>query len=261
MENHRLGQSTSPTEIHGSLNILYFCHCRHFCEPFDGNHVYSFHIFFLRDGNFVAVPHYHWMDDGCTVNNDCGDFTYHLLFLGLVLCHSLHLDWNSFCWLEALSVMCSVRQTIIAFFYNCGLMFDSWNMANRTKKRENRRGDHFTLHIINTQRNTHTRYFAFAVSPFPLVLSASPPVVESTSREHQGNALPENLPVHPTKSICSDLWCWAVHNVSTQPGNCWTHTASCLAFWFIAVYHYFTHTHTSPPLLLKDLTMNMHATV
>lgn len=74
---------------------------------------------------------------------------------------------------------------------------------------KSRRGDHFTLHITKIQTKTHT-HFLFAVSPVTLVLSmASPPVVESASREHQDYALPENLPVHPTKSICSDLWCWA----------------------------------------------------
>lgn len=165
MENHRLGQSTSPTEIHGSLNILYFCHCRHFCEPFDGNHVYSFHIFFLRDGNLVAVPHYHWMDDGCTVNNDCGDFTYHLLFLGLVLCHSLHLDWNSFCWLEALSVMCSVRQTIIAFFF----IIVAWCSTAKTwqteQKKEKTEEETISPFTSSTHRETHTHAILLLLCP------------------------------------------------------------------------------------------------
>lgn len=146
------------------------------------------------------------------------------------------------------------------FFYiivACCSTAKTWQTEQKKEKTEEETISPFTS---STHRETYT-HFAFAVSPFPLVLSASPPVVESTSREHQDSALPKNLPVHPTKSICSDLWCWAVHNVSTQPGNCWTHTASCLAFWQIAVYHYFTHTHTSPSLLLKDLTMNMHATV
>ena len=52
------------------LNIVYCCHCRRVYEPFDLNYVYSFHISSVSGGSLVAVPHYHRMTDGCTVNNE-----------------------------------------------------------------------------------------------------------------------------------------------------------------------------------------------
>lgn len=129
------------------------------------------------------------------------EFTEHLLMLWLVLCHFLHLDGNSFCWLETHSVTCSVRHIIIAFLWWWPAVWQPKQSKQETKYSRQR------------QTYVHTNKHAFVILFCLFFMSHSVSLVslrevESASHEHQDYTHPENLPVHPTTSICSDLWCW-----------------------------------------------------
>lgn len=94
--------------------------------------------------------------------------------------------------------------------------------------------NHFTSskHTLYVHTNKHT----VTQTPFRLSVSlvrsmASPPVVESASREHQDFSLPDNLPVRPTKSICSDLWCWAAPTMVSPPHSQGTVGPAHLPVW------------------------------
>lgn len=101
-------------------------------------------------------------------------------------------------------------------------------------------GGPFTLHIHNTYTKTY-----FSSCPLWSSLLADSPVVRSASREHQDSALPENLLVHPTKSICSDLWCWAAQCLYTARELLDTHTFlfGRLADCCLSLSHQHTQTH------------------
>lgn len=166
------------------------------------------------------------------------------------MCHSLSLDWNSFCLLEALLADALTQTDHNCFFlYNRGLLFDSWNMTNRWQRKENRTD--FTLHTA-----IHTFFFFFLfsyyMSPVPTRPEPPPPTSQWFSQlaaHIRTSSLPANLPVHPTKSICSDLWCRAAPQCHLTAGELLdqhTFLFGCLADGCLSHTHARTHTVPSP---------------
>lgn len=89
---------------------------------------------------------------------------------------------------------------------------------------------------------TNTHIFFFDVPP-------PPSVVDSASREHQDFSLPKKPSgAPPPKPSVQTSGAGPPHNVSTQPGRCWTGTPSCLAGWLMAASHAFS-SHTPAPSL------------
>lgn len=175
------------------------------------------------------------------------------------MCHSLSLDWNSFCLLEALWLMHSLRQIIIASFYNRGLLFDSWNMTNRWERKENRTD--FTLHTA-----IHTFFFflfSYCMSPVPTRPHPLPlPVVQSACSAHQDSFSPSKpsggphqfhllrplVPGSPTMLPHSQGAVGPAHLPVWLPG------------WWLPLTHTCTHTHTPFSTPVRVLTISMHGT-
>lgn len=104
------------------------------------------------------------------------------------------------------------------------------------------------------QTNVHTNKHAFVILFCLFFMSHSVSLVslrevESASHEHQDYTHPENLPVHPTTSICSDLWCWP--GPQSLPSSVGTVGNTHLPVWLCGCYvspvlaHAHTHTHAN----------------
>lgn len=70
--DHGLDQSRARWRA--MVYSIFYSHSLNNCEPFDGNPIYSFHIFFVSDGSFFGPL---WLNERCI--QQCEELTYHLL--------------------------------------------------------------------------------------------------------------------------------------------------------------------------------------
>lgn len=169
------------------------------------------------------------------------------------MCHSLSLDWNSFCLLEALSLMRSLRQIIIAFFFfriaACCSTAETW----QTDESERRTGPT----SLFTQWYPHFFFFLFSCFMSPVPTRPDPPPSGSViSQCTSGLVLSQQTfrctPLNPSAQTSG---AGQPHNVASQPGSCWNSTPSCLA-----ASHSFTHTYTPFSTPVRVLCISMHDT-
>lgn len=133
--------------------------------------------------------------------------------------------------------------------HNCIFMIVACCLTPKQSKQE-------TKYSRNRQRqtNVHTNKHAFVILFCLFFMSHSVSLVslrevESASHEHQDYTHPENLPVHPTTSICSDLWCWP--GPQSLPSSVGTVGNTHLPVWLCGCYvspvlaHAHTHTHAN----------------
>lgn len=162
-----------------------------------------------------------------------------------------------------LSVGGTVSDVLSQTDHNCFFIIEACCSTAKHGKYEKAEEETILPFTSPTHRQRHTHIFFLLCPQLPWsCIWQAPQWLSQLAVNIRTTLSPKTFRCTPPNPSVQTSGAGQPHNVSTQPGNCWTRTLSCLAGWLIAVSRSLAHTQTSfLPFLLVDLTANMHGTV
>lgn len=203
--------------------------------PVVGNEHYFFS--FSQQLLFSSEPGYNRANGGCTTA------LWGILLSPLTITITSYVSLPQFGLELILSVGSTFADALTQTDHNCFFFFlESWPAVRQLKhdKQMRAKGEQDRLRSSHSDTRIFFSFFLAALCPlFPQGLT--PPQWFSHLAVHiRTSSLPANLPVHPTKSICSDLWCRAAPQCRLTAGELLEqHT---FLFGCLSLFH--THIHS-----------------